>query len=76
MTIDELCDKSRSLIKASKTPMTVAAAVSDAIKDIPNAELIDFLKRECYYDIRYYLEEQIIGAVVNKIRYQDSKNRK
>ena len=76
MTLDELCAKSKRKVAESKTPMTIAAAVSDAIKDIPNDELIDFLKRECYYDIRYYLEEQIIGAVVNKIRYQDSKSRK
>ena len=72
MTLDELCAKSKRKVAESKTPMTIAAAVSGLLEGKTNAELIEFLKSECYYDIRNYLEEQIIGAAVNKIRYDDS----
>ncbi len=72
MTLKELCEKSRQKVAESKTPMTIAAAVSELLEGKTNAELIEFLKTECYYDIRYYLEEQIAGAVVNKVRYDDA----
>ena len=72
MTIEELCSKSRLLIAESKTPMTIAAAVSTLLEGKSDTELIEFLKRDCYYDIRNYIEEQIIGATINKIRYEDS----
>jgi len=72
MTLDELCAKSRQKIAEGKMPMTIAAAVSGLVEDKTNAELIEFLKSECHYDIRNYIEEQVIGAAVNKIRYDDA----
>lgn len=72
MTLDEICKESRQIVAKSKTPMTIAAAVSELLEGKTNTELIEFLKTECYYNIRYYLEEQITGAVVNKIKYDDA----
>ena len=72
MTLDELCVEVKKLTD-SRRCFTIHGAVGTLCEDVPIANMVQWLSRECYSEgaIRYYLQEQISGAVINKIRYEE-----
>lgn len=75
MSFDELCVEVKKLTD-NHCCHTIYSAVGTLFEDVPVAELVRWLSRECHCEsaIRYYLQEQISGAVINKIKYGGVKN--
>lgn len=76
MTLDELCAEAQKYTNEHGCS-TVAGAVGALFEDVPTSELVQWLSLECNCEvaIRYYLEEQITGAVINKIKYEQGVNK-
>ena len=71
MTLDELCVEAKKLT-GERPCSTIPGAVGTLFEGVPITELVQWLSRECHCEsaIRYYLEEQISAAVINKIKYE------
>ena len=71
MTLDELCVQAQKFTK-EHCCSTIPGAVGTLFEGVSTVELVQWLSRECRCEgsIRYYLEEQITAAVINKIKYE------
>lgn len=73
-TVEELYVKIQKIIK-NKAGMTAYAAVGETLKDIKTADLMQWLidNCKCEISIRAYLEEQVIGTIINLMRYRNGQ---
>lgn len=74
-TFNELKKSALKSCKESKTPMTLNCAVCNILDKMPTEELCkffiaSFLGGEA--TLRNMIEEQIIGAVINAVRYDEA----
>lgn len=72
LSLDELCVEAKKLTD-SHICSTIYGAVGTLCEEVPVADLVQWLSQECHCEsaVRYYLQEQIAGAVINKIRYEE-----
>lgn len=77
LSFDELCVEAKKLTD-SHICSTIYGAVGTLCEDVPVADLVQWLSQECHCEsaVRYYLQEQIAGAVINKIRYEEGVKEK
>lgn len=76
MTLTELKERAVKNCAESKMPLNLYASVGNELNKMPLTELIKFYKNSftgAKQSLRNYLEEQIILAVVNQVRYETSK---
>ena len=73
-TVEELYVKIQKIIK-NKAGMTAYAAVGETLKDIKTADLMQWLidNCKCEISIRAYLEEQVIGTIINLMKYRNGQ---
>lgn len=71
MTLDELCTQAQKLTREHFCS-TINGAVGTIFEDVSTVELLQWLSSECHCEgaVRYYLQEQITAAVINKIKYE------
>lgn len=72
LSLDELCVEAKKLTD-NRCCSTIYSAVGTLCEDVPITDLVQWLSQECHCEsaIQYYLQEQIAGAVINKIRYEE-----
>ena len=72
LSLDDLCVEAKKLTDRHICS-TIYGAVGTLCEDVPTADLVQWLSQECNSKsaIRYYLQEQIAGAVINKIRCEE-----
>lgn len=76
LSLDELCIEAKKLTD-NHICSTIYGAVGTLCDDVSITELVQWLSQECHCEsaIRYYLQEQIAGAVINTIRYEEGVNK-